>query len=81
MLEREPPASLPTNSLRESPKVVLSLCNQRWAVWLQLERRSLYWQDFIKCNPMKSITCESIENDVPFRFQVFSKYRKNDPLV
>ncbi|EXX73461.1 Vps13p [Rhizophagus irregularis DAOM 197198w] len=42
---------------------------------------SLYWQDFVKRNPMKSITCESIENDVPFRFQVFSRYKKNDPLV
>ncbi|GES89872.1 vacuolar protein sorting-associated protein vps13 [Rhizophagus clarus] len=42
---------------------------------------NLYWQDFIKRNPIKAITCESIENEVPFRFQVFARYKKNDPLV
>ncbi|CAG8609296.1 9150_t:CDS:10, partial [Funneliformis caledonium] len=42
---------------------------------------NLYWQNFIKPNPIKSITCQSIQDDVPFRFQVFARYKKNDPLV
>ncbi len=42
---------------------------------------SLYWQDFIKPNPIKSITCKSTQDDVPFRFQVFARYKKNDPIV
>ncbi|CAI2166885.1 9593_t:CDS:10 [Funneliformis geosporum] len=42
---------------------------------------NLYWQNFIKPNPIKSITCQSIQDDAPFRFQVFARYKKNDPLV
>jgi hypothetical protein len=55
--------------------VLLGGFGYNWSV------ESLYWQDFIKRNPIKSITCESIESDVPFRFQVFPRYKKNDPLV
>lgn len=43
----------------------------------------LFWQDFIKRNPLKSISCNSLDDgdNVPFRFQVFARYKKNDPFV
>ncbi|CAG8555201.1 10349_t:CDS:10 [Paraglomus brasilianum] len=41
--------------------------------------QSLYWQDFIKKDTIKSISCASTGEDVPFRFQIFAKYKKNDP--
>ncbi|KAG9302115.1 hypothetical protein G9A89_020549 [Geosiphon pyriformis] len=42
---------------------------------------SLYWQDFTKRDPIKSIGCKSYQKAVPFRFQVFALYKRNDPLV
>nr|CAG8504476.1 8535_t:CDS:10 [Entrophospora candida]CAG8514013.1 6898_t:CDS:10 [Entrophospora candida] len=44
---------------------------------------NLFWQDFIKRNPLKSISCNSLDDgdDVSFRFQVFARYKKNDPFV
>ncbi|CAG8518582.1 8655_t:CDS:10 [Ambispora gerdemannii] len=42
---------------------------------------SIYWKDFLKKDPIKSISCKSIRKDVPFRFQVNALYKKNNPIL
>ncbi|CAG8450182.1 1456_t:CDS:10 [Cetraspora pellucida] len=42
--------------------------------------QSLYWKDFLKKDPVTSVSCHSIQDNVPFRFQVFSRHQKKNPL-
>ncbi|CAG8769250.1 9672_t:CDS:10, partial [Dentiscutata erythropus] len=47
-------------------------------------RESLYWKDFLKPDPITSLSCENFQQedeDGLFRFQVFARYSKNDPLI
>ncbi|KAF0534769.1 vacuolar protein sorting-associated protein 13 [Gigaspora margarita] len=43
--------------------------------------QNLYWKDFLKQDPVTSVSCHSIQDNVPFRFKVFSRYQKKNPLV
>ncbi|CAG8552629.1 14898_t:CDS:10 [Dentiscutata erythropus] len=43
--------------------------------------QSLYWKDFLKPGPVTTVSCHSIQDNFPFRFQVFSRYQKKNPLV
>ncbi|CAG8516340.1 7059_t:CDS:10 [Ambispora leptoticha] len=42
---------------------------------------SIYWEDFLKKDPIRSISCKSIRKEVPFRFQVNALYKKNNPIL
>ncbi|CAG8475084.1 9038_t:CDS:10, partial [Acaulospora morrowiae] len=41
----------------------------------------LYWKDFLKSAPITSVSCENIQEEIPFRFQVCARYSRKNSLV
>ncbi|RUS21382.1 hypothetical protein BC937DRAFT_92871, partial [Endogone sp. FLAS-F59071] len=43
--------------------------------------QNLFWSDIVRGNKMRSVSCKSIDQGPSFKFQVYGRYDKKDPMA